>query len=64
MQRNCKGCEDRHEGCHTTCEIHKEYRKDMDEQKKNKRLKREIEVYLIQQSLKNKRRKRRNKDDL
>ena len=62
--RCCKGCEKRYVGCHSTCEEYKEYRKEMDEQKQNKHLKREIEVYLIQQSLKKKRRKRRNKNDL
>lgn len=32
-QKGCKGCEERHVGCHSTCEIYKAYREELDKEK-------------------------------
>lgn len=31
--KGCKGCEERHVGCHSTCEIYKAYREELDKAK-------------------------------
>lgn len=32
-QKGCKGCEERHVGCHSTCEIYKKNREKLDKEK-------------------------------
>ena len=32
----CKGCEERHQGCHITCERYKAFREDLDKQKEER----------------------------
>lgn len=32
-QKGCKGCEERHVGCHSTCEVYKAYRANLDKEK-------------------------------
>ena len=33
---NCKGCEKRHIGCHSTCQVYADFRNNLDEAKKRK----------------------------
>lgn len=33
QKENCKGCQERHAGCHSTCETYKAYREKIDKEK-------------------------------
>jgi nitrate/TMAO reductase-like tetraheme cytochrome c subunit len=33
---SCKGCEERHPGCHTTCEVYKAFREKLDKEKESR----------------------------
>ena len=57
----CKGCTERHEGCHSKCEKYRSFRKELDEKNERKRLAKEAEYSLIEQASKRKE-DRRKKD--
>lgn len=57
----CKGCEERHEGCHSGCERYKAFRKELDEKNERKRLENAAINSLIEQAQKRKE-ERRKKD--
>ena len=48
---NCKGCKERHVGCHSKCEIYKEYRARQDALLKAKRMHRESDALEVQRTL-------------
>ena len=55
----CKGCTERHEGCHSHCERYMAFRKELDETKKRIRMENEAKYHLIEQAQKRKDEKRR-----
>ncbi len=34
--KSCKGCEERHVGCHIDCEVYKAYREELDKEKESR----------------------------
>ena len=48
---NCKGCENRHVGCHGTCSIYQEYRKKQDALLKAKNLYKEAATMEVQRHI-------------
>lgn len=57
----CKGCAERHEGCHSQCERYKAFRKELDDKNERKRLENEARYSLIDNAVK-RRDERRRKD--
>ena len=55
----CKGCTERHEGCHSQCERYKAFRKKLDEKNERKRLENEAKYSLIEQAQRRKEERRR-----
>ena len=55
----CKGCAERHEGCHSGCERYKKFRKELDEKNERKRLENQAKYSLIEQASKRKEERRR-----
>lgn len=51
---NCKGCENRHVGCHSKCEIYQEYRARQDALLKAKNLSKEADAMEIQRRIEKK----------
>ena len=48
---NCKGCENRHVGCHGTCSIYQEYRTKQDALLKAKNLYKEAAAMEVQRHI-------------
>ena len=59
-QSGCKGCAERHEGCHSGCERYKAFRKELDEKNERKRLENEAMYSLIDNAVKRRDERRRN----
>lgn len=60
-QPGCKGCAERHEGCHCRCERYKKFRNELDEKNERKRLENQEKYSLIDNAVK-RRDERRRKD--
>lgn len=58
-QSGCKGCTERHEGCHSQCERYKAFRNELDDKNRQKRLENEARYSLIEQAQKRKEERRR-----
>ena len=58
-QPGCKGCAERHEGCHSGCERYKAFRKELDDKNRRKRLENAARNSLIEQAKKRKEERRR-----
>lgn len=50
-QANCKGCQNRHVGCHSKCEIYQEYKKKQDALLRAKNLYKEADALLVQRTI-------------
>ena len=50
-QANCKGCQNRHVGCHGTCSIYQEYKKKQDALLRAKNLYKEADALLVQRTI-------------
>lgn len=58
-QSGCKGCTERHEGCHSQCERYKAFRKALEEKKMLERMENEAKYSLIEQAQRRKEERRR-----
>lgn len=59
MQAGCKGCAERHVGCHSTCERYKAFRKALEEKRMRERMENEATYSLIEQAQRRKEERRR-----